>query len=943
MNNPDKLFVTTALALVLASVGGQTLAQDLDGDAFGAMEQITVTGSFIRRQTDAAIGSPVDVFDRTAIEADGPGGKISDFLRFIPANVGAFNAITSSQPENNFGGSSINLRGLGAGATLTLVNGRRMTRFPLAEDGRVDANTLAPTIMIERVEILKDGASSIYGTDAVAGVVNFITRDDYEGIELDFDVRGTTGGSGSAEFWDYAEYTVGFLAGTDVGEDTHIVAGVEYVNISPLQYADRDAVERAGTGTATQQFKSSFGNPGNYIVPIRDVDGTITGSQIQADPDCQNIIDAGLGGSHAFFADRNGGRGECRYGLTNSLEMARKEERWLGTTRITHDFSEHLRFKGGFTFSKVATTNRGNATTPVNVQPTVPGENPGNPFRAVNANGDPLFAVPDPDDPTRPLRDDDGAVVLTADPTNPATGIAFNEDVIARFRPVSDAGGAPGERVARQRNESRTFRVVAGLDGAIDDNWTYDVGFTLSNTSLTFRQGDSDRGELIEAFNGRGGDGRDAFFNPFGNALFADPGDPNFNEPDVVDRITAFVTDVHETNLWSLDGVVSGDLFDLPAGPLAVAFGGQYRKERLSMDFDALKTTGRASFYGLGDQDFRVQEDVWAVFGEVLIPVIDDDDLGSLEVSGAVRFEQTTSDLDSVNPKVSLSYVRDLVQLRGSWSTSFLAPSLFQRFGNRTARQRVTDAISGIVNEFTNAPVVGSPDLEPQESTSYNVGVTITPTDTLELSVDYWNFDFDDLLAVPTAQSIIDANPFDPRIERDANNLIVSVDRPFFNAASVEVDGIDVAVNYAIPTDRYGEFVLSANLTWNFSYDLRASATGDVIDGIGRANDDNFGFVFPEWKTNVRLGWSRNDHYAQLTGRYISDVTNRFDDTAGGEIVIDALYSYTLERYDTKFTVGVINLFDGANDIIASEGNFFIDEVQDPIGRRVFASINKKF
>ena len=137
--------------------------------------------------------------------------------------------------------------------------------------------------------------------------------------------------------------------------------------------------------------------------------------------------------------------------------------------------------------------------------------------------------------------------------------------------------------------------------------------------------------------------------------------------------------------------------------------------------------------------------------------------------------------------------------------------------------------------------------------------------------------------------------------------------------------------------------MLSANLTWNFSYDLRASATGDVIDGIGRANDDNFGFVFPEWKTNVRLGWSRNDHYAQLTGRYISDVTNRFDDTAEGEIVIDALYSYTLERYDTKFTVGVINLFDGVNDIIASEGNFFIDEVQDPIGRRVFASINKKF
>lgn len=186
-------------------------------------EQIVVTGSFIKRDSFSDIGSPVDVVDREMIDSFAPTGQLNDFLRFFPQNIGDYNFVLSDLASSTrFGGGEIDLRGLGGGSTLVLLNGRRQTRFTFSEEGAVDTNSLVPGIMVDRTEVLNDGASALYGTDAVGGVVNFITRDDFTGVELRADGRGTFGATNDP--LDHNNFTIGALVGGSISDRLHIVA-----------------------------------------------------------------------------------------------------------------------------------------------------------------------------------------------------------------------------------------------------------------------------------------------------------------------------------------------------------------------------------------------------------------------------------------------------------------------------------------------------------------------------------------------------------------------------------------------------------------------------------------------------------------------------------------------------------------------------------------------
>lgn len=931
---------TTVIAMLIggAAVARGAAAQPADAPAqqSEALEEVVVTGSYLKRSSFDEVGSPIDVVDRAALDADAPTGRLTEILRHLPQNVGEFDTNTENFASvTRFGGGTVDLRGLGAGATLVLLNGRRQTRFALSENGQVDANSLVPNIMLQRVEVLNDGASAVYGTDAVGGVVNFITRSDFEGVEFRTDARGSVGATDDP--FDHHNWTVGALLGGSVGDAVHLVAGFEYFRQEGLEQRE---IGLPFGFLQNQAFGSSFGMPGSYNIPLRDANGALTGelSARIPDPDCDRVIAENVTTQAGFHTDTfQRAANTCALGFSMNGPQI-DEKRWSARTEAEWRISDSLRFQSGVSFTRAEATPLEQASLPVLQSPVVPGEHPGNPFRAVDADGSPLFAL-DGNGDAVPDRDAAGTVLLAPVPQVQSPGtVPFNEDVQGRFRPASTTNyGLLGAT-----NETRTMRLDGGLLGELSERWSWQVGWAYSQQEVTQRAGESIFSEIQAALDGQGGATGDRYFNPFGSSLFAAPGDALFNTSDVFERILTTTVNLYETSLWSLDGVVSGDLFALPAGDVRGALGVQYREEELSQDFDALITQREVSFIGNGERDFTVDDRATAAFLELGIPLFEQP-FGTLDLTLAGRYERQGGGTDSFNPKISLLFQTDRVDLRSSIATSFTAPTLFQRFGRRIEVFPITDPLVGD-GTLSQVPtrISGNPDLDPQESDSLNVGVTIRPIERLRFSVDYWRFEFEDLLAVSEPQGVVDADPTGPLITRNANGEIVFVDRPFFNAGSIEADGLDIGASYDFAPGSLGTFTLAADFTTFLTYEIQELPGRPIIDGLGFDNNNNIGSPIARVRGNVRLGWAGDSHSGTVTARYHSDVDRLSEgtlDTAEAEVLIDAQYSYSFPNTGLTLTAGATNLFNQEPDPLTNTESFYIRSVQDERGRMVYLSM----
>ena len=906
------------------------------------LEELLVTGSFLKRKSYREAGSPIDVLSRADIDNDAPTGRLVDILRFLPSNSGTGAGIVpggdGGPQEGRLGGGVIDIRGLGGNATLVLLNGQRSTAFPLSTDGRVDVNSLVPGIFLERLEVLKDGASGVYGSDAVAGVVNFITRDKFEGFELRLDGRGTVGATVDA--FDHHNETLGILFGASPIENVHIVAGFEYFQQDNLVFGEVEQVPVFDVLGA-----SSFGNPGSFRVPIRDQNGQLqfsdTGALIDqrvADPDCQAVIDAGINNDPNFSQTSTSldVQGDfCRTTFPNQPFLL-DEERFNGRFQATWEISDSLQFSQAFSYASSETIDVFQATTPVLNFPTVPGENPGNPFRAVDANDNPIFARDANGDGVAD-RDTNGTVIV--DPN----GIAFNEDVLFRGRPFSSTNFG----LAAPEQELETSRIEFGLKGDYR-GWDWRLNLNTARQELIRRGPDSVSSELQAALNGQGGDDNDLFLNPFGSALL----DPGFEiDPTLVSDIQVILFNKHVSRSTVFDAVVSGEIAQLAAGPLAAAFGVQSRHERLSQDFDQLQTIGEVSFFGNGDIDFTASETVTAAFFELGIPLWDSSS-STLDVSVAGRGESISGGGQSFNPKFSFQYSNQLLDLSGSFATSFLSPSLFQIAGNMSQFDLITDPVSG-QSEQVSALIIGNEELDDQESTSFSLGLTLRPFNNFSVAFGYWNFEFEDLVAAPTTQSILNADPNGPLIERNSSGTINVINRPFFNAGSIESDGLDIALNYDFGETALGNFSFQTHGVFVNSYDVQEQIGGEVIDGVGSDNNANIGSAIAEWRGNSRLNWFRGAHSSVVTARYFSDVDRvRGEDSgvAGRQLTVDAQYSYTIDRSyagrdaNMVFTIGARNIFnDEPNIVLTNDNQFFVGTFQDPSGRVLYGSVKVGF
>jgi len=896
----------TVLPVLLLVMPDRPVAQSVSETGIGGsgpLEEIVVTGSHVRRSIDSS--SPIQVFGRDQIEQV-PRSNIAELFTSTTINSGSF-FFNDSISQERSSASNIELRGLGAQATLVLLNGRRVVNNSQRNrEGNVlvDVNALTPSIMIDRIEVLKDGGSATYGSDAVAGVVNFLTRRDFEGFEVKFDYLVTE--SQGADDFTFA----GIWGGGS--EDTHIVAAVDYQDRDPFSMQKRfpERIDQFG-------LRTPAGLPGTFqrVTP----DGTPAGPPL-SDPLCGDprLVDiVGNSGAPGEPAGMPGGPGPCFFNNATGRFIIGAEERLRAMISATHQFARDIELGMEVGFSRTRTTRIGGT-----------------------------FQIGDSVDSGVPI-------APASHPFNP-----FGSDVrLFGVRVLPNATPDP------LFIDSDDWRVAFDLSGRFNDKWRWDTAFVYARNDAESELFDSITSRVQLALNGLGGPGCNPVtgtpdtgacqrFNPFGSSVLAEPGAPGSNSPELVGWLLGSSVNDSKSSLLTVDAVVSGEWLDFfGAGPLGLAAGFQYRDETLENDFDSLANAGAFGFL-TQSPDFDLDRDIWAAFFEVIVPLHE-----TVELQFAGRYEDYGGGLDTFDPKISALWTPyDNFVARASWGTSFRAPGLLQQGGTITAAARTTglNTVTGMVETFTPVQrITGNPDLSPEESETISLGFDWEIMPGLNIGLDWWYFEFTDIVVPPSAAAIVATMPFDPRITRDASGAVTELDLTFENAAVLETGGIDFRISGEREFGRLGTLGFDTVTTWTYEYDQQSSPAAPVIDGVGRRNFlIPFSAPTPEWRSNVSVHWQRGPHLARFTTRIVSGIEDDFPGNAAISedekyTTLDFLYRFRWDNDllggNTTFSAGVNNLFDTAPPVINND--FVTTEVRlyNPRGREFFLGFNKGF
>ena len=365
----------------------------------------------------------------------------------------------------------------------------------------------------------------------------------------------------------------------------------------------------------------------------------------------------------------------------------------------------------------------------------------------------------------------------------------------------------------------------------------------------------------------------------------------------------------------------------------AYAVGAQYRDQTLDFSYDSITRQDGFAFL-IGNANFAAHDDVFAAYGEVWLPLPE-----RVEATFALRYEDYRGGTgDTLDPKVTLLFrATEAFSVRGSFGTSFRAPTPFQTQGVQTNFTNIIDHDGS--RTFAGRRTVGDPELNPETSRAINIGATWRDAH-WSLSADLWRYTFEDVLRKDNAQAIVNANPFDPRIERTSAGTISIVNVAFINADSIETTGFDVSARANL--DMAGG-LLSAwvEATWLLTYDV--TNAGVAIDALGKLNRANVGAPNQRFSAAASAGWSRGAVLLTATARHVGP----YEDDASGEIdsftTLDANIRWSLGELfrggsETSITLGVANLFDEDPPFVDIAGNYD-PRSADPRGRRVFLSI----
>lgn len=866
---------STAISLSAFFAFSSVNAQTAQTETGTANDEVIVTGSYIKRDPSKS-ASPLSIIDRETFEDLGIANPI-DFVRYLTINTGSeFNPDIFSV-GGTAGTAQYNLRGLGLGSTLVLLNGRRSVTAG-SNSLFVDINTLTPQIQIERVEILKDGASSLYGSDAVAGVVNHITRDDFEGAELVFDYRNGQGNQRTIQ----ADALLGFEVGKS---DTNIVLGLSYVDQSRLLASDQDFAT----------VSSGVGSPGSFIP--QTASGIDVGAPV-ADPLCEEV-----GGTFQPIGAPPASL--CRFDLSPFTDLVTDDERFLGMLTVRHDINDDHEFFLDLNYSHRETLRSGAPSFPGLRLITVPIDHP----RIGDAPDFGLEIAPD--------------------------------GPIGQLRFFGRPFGIGFDRIDSVLSDDY-YRASGGFRGDINDTWSYETGITYSrNEFLDSTRNDVLADPLQDAIN-------NGTFNPFGTAINGVAP----NDPALIESLRANNERAVDSELFTLDGVVSGEFSELAGGAIGVAVGAQYRTNSRSSDSNDLSNAG-AFFFTVGQSDSEGSQDVTAVFAEVALPFTE-----WLEVQGAIRYEDVEGIGDSIDPKIALlAQPNDKITLRASYSTAFRAPTVEQLVEEGVGVGPIVDPLNAAAGAiFVPIRVQGNPDLEPEEATNFNIGGTFEPISGLTLNADYWNFEYDNLITVESAQAIVSADPNGPAITR-AGDIVQEVNINNINAPSLDTDGLDLGVKFqsSLPNSNI-DWGINVEATHILNYDIVATEGGPVIEAAGSRNRTNIGVATPRWRGNATLLVGNDFVKAALTGRYISSFTNDEGANPGEQIndfiTVDGQVAFKIPKInlgglngvEPSITIGATNLLNQDPPFADTTNAFpFATRVHDPRGRVVYIRTALKF
>ena len=980
-----RALLCTAISLSLYSLSSPVLAQE------PTVEEVVVTGSYIRRSEGFNQASSVTQINADDLADEGTMnlGEVMQNLSFVG---GPSSAITNTIQGTSSRSQSIDLRGLGPRSTLTLVDGKRV-----ADE---NVQQMIPTIAIQRIDIVADGAAALYGNEAVAGVVNFVPYSSYDGLKIETYAEGDDRG-------DYDEHSMQVLWGSEIGVIDVVLAG-QFKSNSRLGWDERPYLAQAG-------LNYSSNAPGNWYVPNRDANGQYTGARTnRPDPNCAPATERESYRVNEVanpFGMRTGSAatGTCYfdYGDTRSYREPTDSTNLFASA--TWDVSDDLTLTAqGFRsrlyqMSYTSTSNPGNSR--IGELPVVRGELPGNPFRAVNSAGAPLFGV----DANGDGVPDRGTVDANKDGMNDylvsgttANGVPLWEDVRPRtLRPINkthtrSSGHSPdGDNLSGSVDVHTRYSLQADFTVPFIEGWEGTASYSHAEADLGFM---SNQNYDIEAMKqGLNCDvirDRDACYNPF----FVVDQSTN-NSVQVMDAIAARRREWTFNEISTIDLVLNGELgFELPGGTVGAAVGYQFRDDKYVNTPSETEISGTTWIGSPGRESVTSgSREVDAFFAEFALPV-----LSNLEVSAAVRHEDFSTGQKSTDPKFGVTYApTDWLTLRATTGDAFIAPTLEQLLNPVSCGlSTVTDRFTPF-SAFTTYCAGGNPTLENETSTSDQFGFDLAFGD-FDLSVTYNNTQFENRIVGVTGQQIMN-NEFEafkawsgftgngigaagrppaaltaawlasglgnPEIIRDPGdvNTILQVTSPgSVNAQYVEITAYDVQANYRYSLGNWGDVRvnLQATVMDEFLYADRADLA--LSDGVGLTNLlTGTAPAVPDLKANLRLGWVLNNHAVTGTVHHLSamdwDGTNYsallslFGNTTenpsivGGEIRawtdMDLAYTYRgFEMFggDMAFTLGSRNVFDRqAQRTLDFAG--VMGELQDPMGRSIYARMTYDF
>jgi len=942
----NKLARSLALVGLGTQLIGAALAQQQTPAPVQKVERVEVTGSSIKRVQDEGI-LPIQVITAAEMERMGI-TSAEQMLEQLGMNAsGADNAVSNN---NVFGGdtdrltggsANANLRGLGPGSTLVLLNGRRVSTYGMSGGG-VDLNAI-PMAAVERVEVLKDGASAIYGTDAVGGVINFILKKNMQGVSVGVNYsQPLESGGGTTR---RATITGGFGSLEKQGVNVLFSLAVDKNDIlrsSERSWADGYQPER---GLSPNSSSHPFANVINVAGTALGTAGSTVGPTDPIRYTRINQLDlpgqAGCGAvatgvpfepelwtpTNATATARNnviiGGRYLCNtdYGAQYML-AAPKEARNMvlrTTAKIAEDSIAFFEWTGSRTAVKAELT---------------PGQ-----FSTTTAAGN-HYPV-------------SGPYYLNLK-NNGVNDFNATLPIAYRWR-MQDFGNRVIENV------STNDRFLIGLEGDLG-KYSYKVGLSRAEAEAhaNLIDGYAYAGLLNAAL-------KTGLINPW-----VKPGETQTPAAMALIESTKARGRLQggQTGLTQFDGALSGELFKLPAGPLDFAAGFDLRKESYEFSVPVGGFTCVSALSPTVATDVllcpgnspvpKVTRDVKAVYGELAIPVFQGFDL-----QAAVRYDNYGGVGSTTNPKLGFKFQPfEQVLLRGSVNTGFKAPSFQQQQPNTAPRDytgRWDDPIK-CPTDPTQCQIIGldytssgNPDLKPETSKQGTLGIVFAPTKDSMVYADYWRVDLEDRIRTLAIDGVLsNYNLFSDRFIRDASGNVTVVRAGWINASNSSTKGVDWGASYNFKTG-FGRFQTKISGTHMLSHKERALETLPMQEYVGEYSVRT---LYLKNKFNASVTWSQGDWSSTFSGNYSSGYK---DQDLSGRATLPASANTTVPSYSTfglfgtykgfknaSITMGLRNLFDkqppfSHHDVDDVAGAGWDPRVASPLGRTFTLALKYDF